>query len=352
MSLTSGAQYESNSTTSCLQLFGIPQLKDASGHTLSVRGRKSIALLAYLSLTSPKRHSREKLAGMFWPTLNDKNARNNLRVSISRVAKILDSTEQPLLSADRLTLALEPRSVLSCDVTDFKALLHCCVEHAHADSQTCKVCHTWQNSAIALYTADFMEGFHLDGCEEFGRWQQEVAEQLRSSAVAALCSLAQHSESVGDNAAAERYSHLLLNLAPYNEAAHRCLMTALVRRGDRTGAAKHYLSMQAMLLDDLGVVPDETTQKLASSIENGELAIEFDALPSHQKSIPVAQHKHNLLVEKSPYIGNGIFLEKLTAYVQKQRLVTLSGIGGWGKPELHYKSAVACCLNSQVVSGR
>lgn len=317
-----------------LHLFGMPCLKDEKEHTVSVRGRKSIALLGYLALTSPKTHSRERLAGMFWPALNDKDARNNLRVSISRIARIVDCSEQAALTTSRLSVAFNPESELRCDVSDFTGLIRFSAGHSHADPLTCQDCKARLNRAVSLYTAEFMEGFHLDGCEEFELWQQDVREQLRASAVSTLSALGVRSESVGDCAGAEHYSRLLLNIAPYSEEAHRRLMAALVHMGNRTGATAHYSLMKARLQEDLGVVPDGATLRLVSSIENGELEATHELQSSVRINASVVANPHNLLTDKSPYIGNVKFLQKLSSYLGKQRLVTLTGIGGVGKTRI------------------
>lgn len=329
--MTSGTQHNASTY---LHLFGMPCLKDANRHTLSVRGRKSIALIGYLALTSSMSHSRERLAGLFWPALNDKDARNNLRVSISRIAKLAASSEPPLLLTSRLTVAFNPRSSLSCDVYQFNQLLQFSADHDHGDQLSCAKCYEQLNRAAALYSADFMEGFHLDECEEFEQWQTSMREELRASAVSTLSVLGQRCEAVGDFAEAERFSRSLLKLAPYNEEAHRRLMTALVQRGDRTGASEYYSLLETKLRKELGVVPDKVTQTLATSIKNGDFESTFNTLSCTEHYSNSVKNPHNLPVEKSPYIGNGKFLEKLSDYLEQQRLITLTGIGGVGKTRI------------------
>lgn len=320
--------------SACLYLFGLPTLKDANSEVLSVRGRKSIALLGYLTLTHPQIHSRERLAGLFWPELSDKDARNNLRVSISRISNILGASNTPLLASTRLTVALNKASSISCDVIEYRALLHDVSEHHHVDSVSCDECNARLKRAFTYCTAEFMEGFHLAGCEDFEEWQHDIREQLRASAIATTTALARQAESAGNHAAAEQFSRHRLRLDPYGEEGHRQLMTALACGGDQKAALVHYSLLKDRLQAELGVSPDEATQELVSSIDNGELLTTFKARMTTDHRQTSVSTPHNLPVEKTPYIGNRMALANLIGHLEKQRLVTLTGIGGIGKTRL------------------
>jgi len=321
-------------TITRLNLFGPPGLKDDNARTVSVRGRKSIALLSYLALTQPRIHSREQLADMFWPGLAEKDARNNLRVSVSRINKILSSSEAPLVITDRLTITLNPKASLINDVLQFNTLLGQVKAHNHVEPKICDTCVNHLESAVALYTAEFMEGFELEECEKFEQWQQEQREQLRLSAVRALTLLARQAEFVQDHSAVEHLSRHLVNIAPYAEQAHRMLMSALAYSGDYSEALSHYSLMKRTLQQELGVKPEEETLDLVASIRSGKLLANSEPRESSESGGSTVMALHNLPLEKTPYIGNRTALSTLCKNLQSQRLVTLTGIGGVGKTRI------------------
>ncbi|MFK7857096.1 MAG: BTAD domain-containing putative transcriptional regulator [Granulosicoccus sp.] len=321
--------------THSLHLFGMPCIRDADANPLSLRGRKSIALLGFLVLTYPQAHSRERLVGLFWPELSNKDARNNLRVCVSRINNTLRSANGSVLTSTRLTIAFNPGSELICDVTEFQRLMSEVAEHSHADPETCHECDIGLMQAVRICTAEFMEGFFLDDCEDFDEWQYGIRAQLQTAAVTTIKTLVRRAVSASDFVTVEHLSRQLLRLDPYSEEAHRHLMTAMVCDGDQKAALAHYSLLKKKLKTELGAVPDEATQKLVLSIEAGELTAADEHRKETEGYLPVVTAPlNNLPVEKSPYIGNRIVLAKLFSYLEEQRLVTLVGIGGVGKTRL------------------
>ena len=318
----------------CLYLFGTPILKDGKNKILSVRGRKSIALLAYLATTHPKIHSREQLAAIFWPEAASKDARNSLRVSLSRISNVLGSSAPPLLTTTRHTVALNPASLLICDVVEFRNLLQLTTTHQHQDVLYCNECMRQMQKASTFYTADFMDGFHVDDCEVYEEWQFGIREQLRVSAMATIANLIKQAEAAGDMTAAEQNSRHLLRLDPFRESAHRTLMTALAQSGNKTGALAHFSLMKSNLRKELGASPEKETLAVVSSIQSGELTTALNKDASGQRAVIASVARHNLPFEITPYIGNSLAQAKLIRQIQQSRLVTLTGIGGVGKTRL------------------
>jgi len=319
---------------STLNLFGLPCLMDGNGQAISVRGRKSIALLGYLLLTQPQLHSRERLAGLFWPELPEKDARNNLRVTLARISKNLASEQSPVFITDRLTAAYRPDSSLFCDVFEFQSLVTRVAKHEHDEQRGCEHCYNWSSRAASLYTADFMQGFQLDDCVEFEEWQHATREQLKVSAIAALTIVGQTAESKCDYDAAIQQTRVLLKLDAFQEEAHRRLMTVLTRSGDRHAALAHFARMKTHLNEELGVNPDEATQALYRAIKNGEIDADTNLDKPAQNTLSDDQALHNLPIEKSSFIGNRATLEQLISHIHDRRLITVTGIGGVGKTRL------------------
>jgi DNA-binding SARP family transcriptional activator/tetratricopeptide (TPR) repeat protein len=59
---------------------------------------------------------------------------------------------------------------------------------------------------------------------------------------------------------------------PYDERAHRDLMTALVRAGRPSAALEQYAALAARLAEELGTDPDQDTQRLHLTVLRGEAA--------------------------------------------------------------------------------
>ena len=53
---------------------------------------------------------------------------------------------------------------------------------------------------------------------------------------------------------------------PYDEASHRSLISAHLAAGDRGGALMAYEHCRRLLLDELGVRPSPTTERLHDSV--------------------------------------------------------------------------------------
>jgi DNA-binding SARP family transcriptional activator len=62
----------------------------------------------------------------------------------------------------------------------------------------------------------------------------------------------------------------LVDLDPFDEAAHRQLMTAYARAGRRGAALRQYLECRRALVDGLGVEPTAATARLQARILAGE----------------------------------------------------------------------------------
>ena len=78
-----------------------------------------------------------------------------------------------------------------------------------------------------------------------------------------------HAEA-GDLAAAADVARRLVDLDPVNEAAHRQLIVAYARAGQRGHALRQYLACRRALVAELGVEPGEETAALQRRVLAGE----------------------------------------------------------------------------------
>ncbi len=134
---------------------------------VALANRKALALLAYLAVESKQVHSRDALLGLLWPDLPDADARNNLRVTWSQLRARLGDD---FLLSNRIEMQFDPHSAYELDVAEFNNLLAACAQHAHSRRSECPECQVRLARAAELYRGDFLAGFFLEGCAEFGEW--------------------------------------------------------------------------------------------------------------------------------------------------------------------------------------
>jgi DNA-binding SARP family transcriptional activator len=238
---------------------------------LEFRGRLPLALLAYLVVESARPHSRESLLGLLWPELPESDARNNLRVTCSRLGKQLgNSGSTPFLSSTRFELAFNPDSSHWLDVAEFQALVAAVEGHAHDQGRVCPDCCDKLARAADLYRGPFLDGFYLDGCPAFEEWQLVQRERLHVQILEILARLACFYEGTGELKRAERYARRLLELDALREDVHRQLMRLLNDQGRRAEALAQYQACRQVLHDELRVKPAPETVQLYQRIKAGD----------------------------------------------------------------------------------
>src|SRR5512135_1469376 len=100
-----------------LFLFGQPRL-EYQGQALDVERRKALALVARLAIAEQPQ-SRDLLATLLWPDLDQQHARTALRSTLPSLTSLVPDD---WLDADRMTIALN-REAIWVDVTVFLSLL-------------------------------------------------------------------------------------------------------------------------------------------------------------------------------------------------------------------------------------
>ncbi|MBW8753782.1 MAG: PD40 domain-containing protein [Sphingomonadales bacterium] len=222
---------------------------DAPGGGAVLRTRKAMALIAYLAL-QPDRHARrEQLAHMFWPRVESDAARTSLRQLLAGLRKA-GADDLVQADGDWLVLAAD----LEVDAVAF--------ERASARGDLAGAI-----EAVALYRGMLIaDGLPVDSAA-FDDWLDLERTRLCRLAVVAMSRVAAAAID-GDQdrseglAAAER----AVALDPYNEHAHRQLMTLQAAIGRPDLALLHYSSLADTLRRELQVAPDPETQKLQESI--------------------------------------------------------------------------------------
>ncbi len=285
-------------------------------------GPRMYALFALLLESVDQPRTREQLADVLWPDLEPGAAMKALRQTLSRLRKVLDIAGQQhsyLPSRmERLTIDPAPKRrapTLWWDVPTFRAA-----------------------AAPALVGRDLAQGRAAIACyggEYLPDEALPVVESQRSTLRDLYLTLLLHQARIAAGQAemdeAEACLRLVLGLAPVHEEAGRMLMLLLEQSGRRTEAIKVHQDLVRAVDEELGIVPDAHTQRLAMALTD-QAQRATTAPPTPIESSP--ELPGNLPHASDTFVGRQTARGHIAALLNEQRLVTLSGVGGIGKSTL------------------
>jgi DNA-binding SARP family transcriptional activator len=205
-----------------LTTFGGLALCDSHGTAYKIPTRKTAAMVAYLAMQPGKKFRREHLASMFWGDKADKSARHSLSQALADVKRILGETT---VFFDGQFVQINPQAI-EIDAFDMARL----ADKRQRESLTL---------AERMYQGDFLAGMELEQ-EEFDTWLLSERERLRQLAQRAIATLLTLHGDDADGNAALRLGRALLNIDPFDEAAHYSVMQAYARSGRRRLALGHF----------------------------------------------------------------------------------------------------------------
>ena len=236
-----------------LKLLGGFELRSASGAPIPFAAKKPALLLAYLALRPGRPLGRDKLAGLFWGDSGEAQARASLRQAIAVLRRLLGSHQGLIVTPDSETIVLE-RGGLLTDVAEFER----CLASGARDAL---------EQAVALYEGDFLDGFKARE-SLLEEWLVTERRRLREQILAAMAALLPETEEAGPPEAGIGLALRILALDPLQEAAHRALMRLYARQGRRGAALTQYQTLRATLARELGVAPEEETQRLYKELRD------------------------------------------------------------------------------------
>ena len=316
-----------------LSLLGPPNLTRDNA-PLKIGRRKAFALLSYLAVThQPQR--RESLATLFWPDSGSSLAFSYLRRDLAVINKALGPG---WLEADREQVTLIEQEGLRIDVLAFRQLLQECQAHGHPIDKGCPRCIPLLSEAAALYRGEFMMGFSLPDSHAFDDWQRFEQETLRHDMTCILGILIEEHSAQGQYQEGISYARRWLQLAPWDEAAHRWLMQLYTWGGDRSAALRQYQECVRLLDNELDQPPGENTHALFEAIQSGEALARpsGSALHAATAARPL-DARRSLPPQTSAFVNRKAELAELKGLLVHEaacRMITLAGPEGTGKTRL------------------
>lgn len=286
---------------------------------------KVLALLVYLAVTR-RSHQRDALAALLWSELPEADAKNNLRQALANLRKLV----QPNLIIARDRVLFDTAAPYLLDTQEFEQTLHA----SRSQPADGRFPH-WQ-TAISLYQGDFLAGFFVREAPDFEEWMLGQRVRYRELALHTLHTLTEHHLSRGEYGRAIDSATRLLALDAWREEAHRQLMLAQLRSGQRSAALAQYETCRQLLEDELGVEPSSETEALLARIQaTGQMP------PLTLPHYPTA------------FVGRQSELADMESLLLKAecRLLTLLGPGGMGKTRLAAQAAERAWQHSLFLDG-
>ncbi|MBI3569068.1 MAG: AAA family ATPase [Gemmatimonadetes bacterium] len=217
---------------------GAPALEVRTPSGSALGPGKPFALLVYLACSPRCTAAREQLVDLLWADNDPDAARHALRQVTWYVRRRLGDG---VLVTDGATLAL--RVPFTMDRDRFVAF----VEGGD------------YAQAIAAYAGDFLPGFAVPGGGEFERWADLERQRLRSMFVRSAELMAREALLAGRYKDAQSLARRERDADPFNQAAWRLLLEALVSANDTLGAATESDRLEQLLQAE-EIEPDPATR--------------------------------------------------------------------------------------------
>ncbi|MFN0178931.1 MAG: BTAD domain-containing putative transcriptional regulator [Gemmatimonadales bacterium] len=236
-----------------LSLLGSIELRTESGEDLrSVLAQpKRLGLLAYLAVEAPDRFiRRDTLLALFWPELDQAQARQSLRSALYFLRQHLGDQVVTSRGAEEVGVST---AALWTDTGSFVRA---------ADGHQAE-------SALALYRGELLAGFHIpDSSPDLDQWMSHTRVDLRRRAAQLAWTMAEQAERDRNQVGAAHWGRRAHDIEADDETSLRRLMELLDRSGDPGGAIRAYDEFAGRLETDLRAEPDPVTQALVQRVRN------------------------------------------------------------------------------------
>ena len=216
-------------------------------------------LVRYLLVRRGGVVSEDLLLEAFWPDTPEPSARRSLKVAASCARAVLDVPGSPsVIEGVERTLALRLREGDSVDADRFEDAARVALTAEPGERRALL------ERAAGLWTGDPLPE------ERYSDWASAWRESLTVGYAEVLAALVDACHADDDHLAATQAARRLVELEPFDEAAHRSLIRAYARSGRRAHALRQFLECRRRLVDELGVEPAAETRELQGRVLAGE----------------------------------------------------------------------------------
>jgi predicted ATPase/DNA-binding SARP family transcriptional activator len=222
------------------------------------------SLLAYLITYRDRHHTRDLLAGTFWPDLPDTVARRRLSRALWEIQRALRPAQDvelthPVLLTQGDTIQFNPAFPLWLDMEEFNKLVDWSPDQTTNVSVYQHIDLTVLHKAVELYRGDLLAGY-------YDEWLLVKRERLREMFLIALERLVMGYKSRGEYEQALVHARRLTVEDPWREDAHCEVMRLCHLLGRDTEALKQFEICRQILAEELGVEPSPEMESLVVEI--------------------------------------------------------------------------------------
>lgn len=198
---------------------------------------------------------RDTIIETLWNDVEYQKAKIQLHTTVSYLRKTLDSMGFPnAITFSNGSYVLEIDH-FECDVHQFERIFE---DHPKITDANIEMF----EDIVQNYNGDYMEN---NGYE----WALVKAHAIRQKLSHLLQMMINYFADQDLMNKKQQYLQLLVSLNPYSESAVQQLMRFFVKTGNRGEAVKVYHEMKELLIEDLGILPDQSTAELYDSILKG-----------------------------------------------------------------------------------
>jgi DNA-binding SARP family transcriptional activator/Tfp pilus assembly protein PilF len=234
----------------CFHLLGGFEVTRGEASLPPVSGTIARSLLAYLVTYHDRSHTRDLLAGTFWPDLPDAQARRRLSHALWQIRSAMDP--HPVILTEGDTIRINRELPLWLDVDAFTEHYAACMSggaEALFHGERCQ----------ELYQGEFLAGYYDD-------WAVVERERLREMLIQVLERLLEGHKAGAEYEQALTVARRLAVEDPWREGAHREVMRLCHVLGRDAEALKQFEVCRQTLVEELGVEPSPETQALVAEI--------------------------------------------------------------------------------------
>ena len=212
-------------------------------------------LFAYFFMHLNHSIQRDMLIETLWPDVDYQRAKIQLHTAMSYLRKLLDElghSNAITFSSGSYTLKLEG---FESDIHQLEAISK--NEHVITSDNLGLI-----EKVIQQYDGDYMEDSDYE-------WATTKAQEIRQKLLNLLQMLVDYFDRQQNVHQKQKYLQQLVALNPYSEHATQQLMQHYVAIGNRGEAVRVYHEIKSILIEDLGILPDQSTTQLYDSILQG-----------------------------------------------------------------------------------
>ena len=296
------------------------------GERINITSRADQSLLAYLILNAGTAYRREHLAGLFWPSSEERKAKGYLRLSLWHLRKAIHEhapSAPDYFQANRISIAFNPRLPYWLD----SAVLQDEVGNSLEDLI----------SATQVYAGELLPGF-------YDEWVVLERERLRAVYNSKMQALLEQLQVAQRWRALMQQAEHWISMGDHPEPAYRALIQGYAKLGDLAGALSAYERCVISLERDLGIEPSVETQTLFQKVQTESRSFSTRISPAQPKIQP--RHPAYLDVKGSgvkrvheTFVGRELQLAWLArsldaAMTGRSRVAFVSAETGMGKTSL------------------